>query len=91
MNNFHTYVINHNLLIQLTEKKVIDQKVVKVFLQCPPRPLSAGGKQIYQKLLLRGITIFVVNGGEATYWGNSSAKERQIIKGTTFISKTHIQ
>ena len=52
-----------------------------VFIVSSTCPLSAGGKQISQKVLLRGITIFVLNGGRLHFGGRSSAKEPQIIKG----------
>ena len=51
-----------------------------VFIVSSTPPLSAGGKQISQKLLLGRITIFVLNGGRLHSGGRSSAKEPQIIK-----------
>ena len=63
---------------------MIDQKVKKVFSKCPSPPLSAGSKQISQKLLLRGMTIIALSWERLHFWGMTSAKEYQIIKVPQF-------
>ena len=76
MDNFHTCVCNQSQLItdsskslfglflsweiELAEKQVIDQKVVKVFSQSPPPPLSAEENKFLKRCS-------PLNGGEATF------------------------
>ena len=48
---------------------MIDQKFESLFIVSSTCPLSAGGKQNSQKLLLMGMTILVLNGGRLHFRG----------------------